>query len=437
MQGDLERRDPRKGAILLLLSFVAIPLLAVLGLVLDGGNLYFERREAQAAADSAAWGGTKELIRGNADNVVAAGRADAKRMGFDNAVTDVVVSIHNPPQSGPRTGDSNYVEAIVERQAATTLLGMFEDAATARARAVAGIELDYGAPCVLSLDPEEAGSITVSGTAALDASDCDVISSSVSPNAITANGGGCLTAAYIGYPAGGGANANGQNCLNGNVGPVIPPGDPYAHLAEPGSADDPYIQAGNSYTVQATNRTTITGGTVNISPGIYRGGLKITGGVVNLAPGVYIVDGMEVSGGAEVNGCGVMIYNTASGGLKNISFGGSTTSRLSAMTSGPYQNILFFNSRVTLPNGGGTPYEMTIDGGTGSYWDGVIYAPTVHLDFVGNTETNLTGLNCGNGQAIFNQVVANTIRLTGTSSVNMDWAGSGRTPTTSRVSMVE
>ena len=56
---------------------------------------------------------------------------------------------------------------------------------------------------------------------------------------------------------------------------------------------------------------------------------------------------------------------------------------------------------------------------------------------MGNTFTNLTGPTCRNGSAVFNMVVALEIDISGTAGINMDWAGSGRTPTTTRVSMVE
>lgn len=423
------RRSTRHGAILVLFCLVAVPLLAALGLALDGSHLYFVRRQAQAAADSAAWGGAKELIRGVGGDVVAAGRFDARRMNFDDAASDIAVAINNPPLAGAHAGDADYVEAVVERQLPSTFLQMFAGTSTVRARAVAGVETDFSGPCVLALDPAARGAITVSGGAVLNAPGCEVISSSVDPGSITANGGGCINAAIIGYPSAGGSTQNGQGCLNGKVGPVIPPPDPFAGLAEPNTPGDP---AAGTYSTQSSKRLKLNGGALSIQPGIYKGGIQVTGGILNMAPGTYIVDGMDVNSG-EVNGCGVTIYNTGNGSLKNVRFGAQAVSRLTAPTSGYYANMLFFNGR----SANRVNQEMTIDGGAGSFWDGVIYVPTNNLDFVGNTLTNLTGPTCGNGQAIFNMVVAQTIRFTGTSNVNLDWAGSGRTPTQSRVSMVE
>jgi len=408
---------------------VAIPLLAAMALVFDGSTLLFDRRQVQAAADSASWGGAHELARGNTGNVVTAGKADATRMGFDDTDAKVTVTINNPPLDGLKKGDAQYVEAIVSYDQPATFARMFNlTSSIVTGRSVSGIQLDYGAPCVLALNTTARGAITVSGGAQLNAPDCDVISSSNDPGSITANGGGCVTAANINYPSAGGTTTNGGGCLNGNVGPTPPPGDPYCQsattcMAEPVPGDYPQDQ---------NRKRNITSGTVTLAANSYhKGGVKITGGDVTLAPGIHVFDGLEVSGGATLSGDGVMIYNTGAG-LKNIQIASTVTSHLSAMTSGPYANILFFNTRTVTGNGG-TPYEMTINGAAGSYWDGTIYVPSHHLDFVGNT---LTEIGTG-GDKIFSQVIADTIRFTGTSAVNLDWNGSGRVPTTSRISMVE
>jgi hypothetical protein len=56
-----------------------------------------------------------------------------------------------------------------------------------------------------------------------------------------------------------------------------------------------------------------------------------------------------------------------------------------------------------------------------------MYFPTVHLDYAGTED-----------QSAFSQIIADTIRFTGTSQVNVDWTSSGgRTPSTTRVSFAE
>jgi hypothetical protein len=59
----LERRVRRQPAqVLVLFSLALLGLLGLVGLVLDGGNVYLQRRTAQAAADAGALAGTRSLL---------------------------------------------------------------------------------------------------------------------------------------------------------------------------------------------------------------------------------------------------------------------------------------------------------------------------------------------------------------------------------------
>ena len=396
-------------------------LLAIAGLTLDGGFLYYERQRAQVAADAGAYAGALELRRGSTAWITPAAKEDAKLNGFDDDAADVTVTVNHPPASGPRTGDMDFVEVIVQSIAPTTLLrAVGVTTSTVAARAVAGISGDYGGPCILALNSAASGSITVSGTANLNAPNCDVATRSLANDAIVANGGGCMSARTIAFATGqgttGGYNANGQNCLSPEPIGAIPPEDSYASLVEPNP---------NDYPKQANNRTQITGGSATLAPGYYKGGIKITGGNVTLQPGLYIVDGFDASGGAAIAGDGVTIYNTG-GGLRNISLAGTVHAELSATNdaSSPYNNVLFFNSRNSTC---GNPCSGSINGTSQSTYEGAMYFPTVHLDYAGTED-----------QSAFSQIIADTIRFTGTSQVGVDWnAGDGRTPTATRVSFAE
>ena len=414
------QRDGRRGAMLIIFAAAFGLLLAFAGLTLDGGFLYYERQRAQAAADAGAYAGALELRRGSTSWIVPSAKDDAKLNGFDDADPDITVTVNHPPASGPRLGDSNFVEVIVQSLAPTTLMRVVgPSASTVAARAVAGISADYSGPCVLALNDSANGAITVSGTANLDAPTCDIVTRSLSNDAITANGGGCIAAQTIAFATGtgttGGYTANGQNCLSPEPTGIIPPEDPYSTLVEPDK---------NSVTQQANNRTQVTGGSTTLSPGYYKGGIKITGGDVTLNPGLYIVDGFDVSGG-NISGDGVTIYNTGDG-LKNISFSGNAYSELIATndTSSPYNNILFFNSRNSTC---GNPCAGSINGTSSSTFEGVMYFPTVHLDYAGTED-----------QSAFSQIIADTIRFTGTSLVTLDWdVTPGRTPSGTRISFTE
>ena len=184
------------------------------------------------------------------------------------------------------------------------------------------------------------------------------------------------------------------------------------------------------FTEQATSVTKRTNGsgTEGFLPGVYRGGIRITGGgPYTFAPGMYIVDGLNVSGGS-MYGDGVTFYNTGDG-LRNIEITGNAYVELSAPanTGSDYDNILFYNSKDV----GSQPiYDAKLVGSSGSTFDGVLYFPTVELEFGGNQDAT---------QDVFTQIIADTVFLHGRAQVSSNYGDSNpdRTPTTTRVSFIE
>ena len=133
-------RWSRRGTILPIFALTFALLLLFLGLVVDGGIIYFERRRAQAAADAGAYGGALELLHNNDVWVDDAGKADAKMNGFDDDDADIVVTVNNPPLTGSAAGDNNAVEVIVQSTVATTLMQLVaNNNSIVRARAVAAV----------------------------------------------------------------------------------------------------------------------------------------------------------------------------------------------------------------------------------------------------------------------------------------------------------
>jgi hypothetical protein len=418
-------RWSRRGAILPLFAITFALLLLFLGLVVDGGMIYFERRRAQAAADAGAYGGALELLHNNDVWVDDAGKADAKMNGFDDDDADIVVTVNNPPLTGSAAGDNNAVEVIVQSTVATTLMQLAaNDHSIVRARAVAAVGPDWGPLCILSLNETITDAITFSGTVDMYVPDCEIIARSNDPQAIEFNGGPCITAAAIGYGTGGGydGTTSSNSCIDPEPIGIIPPEDPYANLPEPVLAE---------HVVRATSRTSRTSsdGAETFLPGIYEGGIKISGGgPYTFAPGTYIIDGMNISGGT-LYGHGVTFFNTGDG-LRNISITGGTHVELSAPngTGGDYDNILFYNDRDIET--GKNPYDVKISGDSTSTFEGVLYFPSVEVEFGGNQDTTLD---------VFTQIIGDTINLHGTAQVsgNYGYANPDRIPTTNRVSFVE
>ena len=204
------------------LMFAAI--MAFLGLLFDGGRMYFEKRRMQVAADAGARGGALELIRDDLTTYMESGGRDAAALnGFTHGQDTVTVTINNPP--GPMAAaiyqNNGCVEAIVSETFPTTLMRIASaTSATVAARATACIQPDNNPPCILSLycGDEDPGLI-FNGTGLLVANACDVVINSQADDSIRLNGtGSCppehlqvLDGGTIAYGQDGGVLQNGAN----------------------------------------------------------------------------------------------------------------------------------------------------------------------------------------------------------------------------------
>ncbi len=329
--------------------------------------------------------------------------------------------MNNPPATGGY--DDQFAEVIIDNTVNTTFMNLFGKAtADVRARAVAGVVADPAPACILALNPDMRGALTISGGAVLNA-DCLVMVNSNDPQAIIQNGtGACIYAAAIGYvyPGGAAINAN-ATCLNPEPeGSAIPAEDPYAYLDEPVPAD---------YPVRSTSMLVLGSGTHYLEAGYYQGGIQVTATDANVifGEGMFVVDGMSMSGGT-VSGDNVTLYNTAQGTtMKNISITGGVEINLTAPKSGYYENILVFNSR-SAPNT--NLYQIQLVGTSDSIFEGVIYAPTTKVDFGGNETTTAT----------WSMIIADNIEFHGTPNIGVSGIAadtSGRTSNAVRVSIVE
>ena len=100
-----------RGQAIILIVVALIGLLAITGLVVDGGLAYADRRQAQNAADSAALAAARARVRG--ENAVGAALEAAAANGYDNDGVGNVVEIRNPPTNGPYRGNREYIQVII------------------------------------------------------------------------------------------------------------------------------------------------------------------------------------------------------------------------------------------------------------------------------------------------------------------------------------
>jgi Flp pilus assembly protein TadG len=89
--------------------------IGMMGLTVDVGIWYAEKRGLQDTADAASLAGGSESANGSSDaTIIAAALADANRNDFDGTTDTIAVNI--PPKSGPNITSLDSVEVIITRQ---------------------------------------------------------------------------------------------------------------------------------------------------------------------------------------------------------------------------------------------------------------------------------------------------------------------------------
>lgn len=379
----------RSGQTMILLALTVTAVLTVSGLILDGGMIYFEKRRMQAAVDAGAFGGSHELRRGRRDlesQVRPAVVNDTTLNGFSDSNSTIVVSL--PPISGTAIGDTNFLEVSIERAVPTTFLRMLGvTASTVRARAVAGLKADVDA-CVIALDPDDSDALKVNGNPNLTVNCGVMVNSAAASYAFRTPGGGCVDATWIGVTGGFSAN-----CASPPPMPEVPPiVDPLISLAAP--------------TASGSGSKSTSGNVTTYTPGYYHHQIQITGDTHIFQPGEYVLRrGMKVTGGT-VDGQGVSFYNINSSGNNFIDIGANATVTLAAPESGDMQGMLFYGNRDSPDR---SPGNKLARGNETSYFKGVVYFPSQHIDFAGNPETAIH----------WTMVIANTIDISGTAAVQV------------------
>jgi hypothetical protein len=99
------------GQALIVIALAVVGIVGMIGLVIDGGNAFQDRRQAQNAADAAALASAYTRIKGG--DWVGAALAAAAENGYNNDGVNNVVVLYSPPKDGPHAGDIEYVQIII------------------------------------------------------------------------------------------------------------------------------------------------------------------------------------------------------------------------------------------------------------------------------------------------------------------------------------
>jgi Flp pilus assembly protein TadG len=389
-----------EGQAVVLFAILMLALLFAVGLAIDAGQLYSNKRTEQEAADSAAFAGAVVLYQGGSGaQAIAAATADAQTNGYvqddpacvgtNTPITGTTcVTVNWPPTSGAYVANVNHVEVIVVRKVQTTLVPAEAAFNPVRARGVAGAENLNSGYAIMALDrgntPQSfwandnadvhlnGGGILVNSTNS-NAAENDQNSPSrftvQSPYGLDVNGGATGYWGTDGVPYTTGHNQ-------------VP--DPFAGFPTPSTTGLPMCDSLASCQDAQGNQT----------PGVYNVNLGGQGNTdLNLNPGIYILRaGSNTSGNANVTGNGVFIFNTysnypgapgASPTCGIVDLAGNGTMTLTAMTTGTWKNLLVYQDIHCSGAGNNVVIE-----GNGSFdGTGSFYVPTAPFVFNGNNAT--------------------------------------------------
>jgi len=413
--------DGEGGQAVVLFAILMLALLFMVGLAIDAGQLYSNKRTEQEAADAAAFAGAVILYQGGSGaQAIAAATADAQTNGYvsDDPLCPTIdtgttcVTVNWPPQAGAYAARLDHVEVIIIRKVQTALVPAEAAFNPVRARGVAGAENLNSGYAIMAIDR---GNISQAFWANANAD-------------VHLNGGGILVNSTNGSAAendqnnagrftvqtpysldvnGGATGYWGTDGVPVNTGHNQVP-DPFGGFPPPRTGGLPICNSLNACQDGAGNQT----------PGIYNVSLGGSGNTsLTLNPGIYILRaGADTHGNATVTGTGVFLFNTysifpsdlhgATASCGQLDLAGNGAMTLSAMTTGPWRNLLVYQD----VNCSGPDNSVVIEGNGSFTGTGSFYVPTAPFVFNGNNAT-----------LIGSQLIADTVTAqNGNITINYD-----------------
>lgn len=374
-----------RGQAIVILALTMSGMLLGLGLAIDSGRLFVERRTIQEAADAGAYAAAVVLYQaGSVSDATAAAIADVSSNGYtDGGDTTVTVTI--PPATGPNAGNARYAEVVISSVVRTVLMPSATD--LVRVRAVAGAEPLLNGYSILALDKAStSGALSVGNAGSIDVSGAGIYVNSTHATAATSTGSVTVDSPYGTHVSG---NASGT--WPGLVTGVDQLADPFAGYPNPS-------------TTGMTTYSSIPGGNpITLYPGIYTVPIQAGGGTtITLSTGIYILKaGINGTGNANIQSGagGVFLYNTttnypsAGGTCASVRLNGNGTSSLAPMAGGLYGGLVLYQDPACTAS--------FVIAGAGTYTaSGTIYLPNAAFTMSG-ASASLNG----------SQIVAKTISV--------------------------
>jgi Flp pilus assembly protein TadG len=425
----------RRGAVAIVMALALPVVVGMAGLGVEAGKWFLVKRQAQTAADAAAFAGALELAANSSSTVTSvrsAARKESERNGFahgSNPKVDVTIPY---TYTDPYTHkvSSNAVEVIVTRDE-TRLFSAIYLSTPARivARAV-GLVNASGAACILATNPLAHKALEVTGSAVLNMENCSLGSNSTASDSMSFWGKSAVQASS--------AWAAGGIVSGGSSLPSFPGGTASYAWTIP----DPYVDLDftipaipSSLKCKPSNSNTSV--PINLSTGVYLycGDVKISENT-ELEPGTYYIDegDFEVGSGVSLTcKCSLAEYGVNSGvtivltssnispkKIGSVKINGNAKVTLQAPKACPasiggcsapkYPGMLFIQDRraETKMTGSEKSVNQNIfNGGADLSLTGLLYFPSQSVTWSGNSDTN----SC-------TQIIANTVSFTGNTNLS-------------------
>ncbi len=408
--GSRVHRDERGQALPLLVA--AMMVFVVMGvIVIDFGQMFADRREAQRAVDLAALAGAQDLPwEADDPNALAkllAARASAEGFldtnGYPAVASDVEVIVTTEYGSDPRAIEVEARRPSIWRFG--TLFGVGQPSVGARAVAqLRTLPTEYG---IMALSHAACQAFQVEGNVTLEVIDAGILVNSSCPNyAIDIVGNVIVESAQFDR------YYEGSTWITSNT--TVDPmpqslgwrvDDPLSYLLEPDPLTLPTSPDSGGTSASPALRSLGGGGSQTLRPGVYWGGLSIAGNKdVVFESGLYVMagGGFTIRGNGDITGDGVTIFNTTRGGSCGaIDLAGGRPLGFSPQLSGPYESLTFWQSVGCT--------RTMVHGGTVDSLSGLIYLPTAAYELAG--DGTMSGV----------QVIASTVRVSGNGIVTIDY----------------
>lgn len=423
-----------RGQALVIITLAAIGLFGAVGLAIDGGAKFSDRRHAQNAADTAATAGALALARGQSGWALAArNRAGSNGYLGDLQRSQVWVYKCNDParhdsaplDCGPYENNGNYLEVIIQSHVNTffaRVIGINQTHNLVQAVAFVQTEgpafpgytfVEYkpqGSGCPAEFIVGGSGTVTVDGggiyvnsnnTGGGGSNNCEAFTQSGCNTTLNMINGGIISTV-------GGIALQGT-CAEKIVAPQMTEGvDPLPF--PPDIVLDPPPEC-NDLGYRAPVNDAINGVSY-LYPGKYDTlpPQEATQNVIFMFPGNYCVyDVVRVTNSTrEMRGEDVFLYIKYSSKPAPLSIQGGTMI-VDAPDDGDYQGYLMYVEPPAIINGAyyGASKTCKINGGSSDFYTGTIFAPYCDVEITGGG--NPTGLSA--------QLVAYTIHLNGNNAL--------------------